>query len=147
MERRFEKVGRIKGKEIEMPKRSTKKSAGYDFINPEEERIGAKEIKIVKTGIKAYFEEEEALILLNRSSNAKKKNLVLINGVGLIDSDYVDNEENEGEIGFMFMNIGEEEVIIKEGERLGQGMFIRYEKTEDDRAEGERKGGFGSTGK
>ena len=87
-----------------------------------------------------------ALLLLNRSSNAKKKGLVLMNGVGLIDADYVDNEDNEGEIGFMFMNITEEPVTMNEGDKLGQGMFVPFFITNDDNVENERTGGFGSTG-
>ena len=71
-----------------------------------------------------------------------------MNGVGLVDADYVDNEDNEGEIGFMFMNISSETISIKAGEKLGQGVFMKYLDTvdysEDEIAE--RQGGFGSTG-
>ena len=66
---------------------------------------------------------------------------------GIGDSDYVDNPDNEGEIAFAFMNITNEPVEIKAGEKLGQGIFMRYEITDDDDAEGNRTGGFGSTGR
>lgn len=135
-------------KGFSLPIKGTKRAAGYDFINPEQVTIQPKEIKIVKTGIKAYFPNDIALLLLNRSSNAKKKGLVLMNGVGLIDADYVDNEDNEGEIGFMFMNITEEPVIINEGDKLGQGMFVKYFDTSDYNSSNvsDRTGGWGSTG-
>lgn len=59
----------------------------------------------------------------------------------------MDNVENEGEIGFLFYNLSEEAVVIEAGEKLGQGIFVKFGITEDDEAEGERTGGFGSTGK
>ena len=156
MSRKFEFVKRISGEDCEnidlpvnfdLPKRSTKFSAGYDFINPERVELEPHKIYYVKTGIKADMEEDEVLILANRSSNPKKKNLVLINGIGVIDKDYYNNPDNEGEIAFAFVNISNETVTIESGEKLGQGMFVKYLITEDDRAEGVRNGGFGSTDK
>ncbi len=147
MSRKFEKVERVKKIEFEMPKRSTKFSAGYDFINPERVELEPNKIYYVKTGIKADMEEDEVLILANRSSNPKKKNLVLINGIGIIDKDYYNNPDNEGEVAFAFVNISNETITIESGEKLGQGIFVKYLTTEDDRAEGIRNGGFGSTDK
>lgn len=146
MKRKFYKVQRVKDIKFDMPKRSTKYSAGYDFTNPEEVTIEPNKIAYVKTGIKASMYRNEALILANRSSNPKKKGLVLINGIGLIDADYFNNPDNEGEIAFAFMNITDEPITIQAGEKLGQGFFIDYHMTEDDEALEERKGGFGSTG-
>lgn len=130
-----------------LPERSTKYSAGYDFFNPQRVEIAPGEMKYVKTGIKAAFPEDEMLVLCNRSSNPKKKGLVLINGVGIVDSDYYNNMDNEGEIAFAFMNITKETVVIEEMEKLGQGIFIKYGIVDDDATTGERLGGFGSTGK
>jgi len=109
-----------------LPKKGSKYAAGYDFYNPEEVIIEPHQIKYVKTGVKAKFPKDKALLLLNRSSNPKKKNLVIANGVGLIDADYYNNDDNEGEIAFAFMNISNEPIIIKKDEKLGQGMFIKY---------------------
>ena len=147
MSRKFEKVERVKEIEFKLPERSTKFSAGYDFVNPEKVELEPHKIYYVTTGIKADMEEDEVLILANRSSNPKKKNLVLINGIGIIDKDYYNNPDNEGEIAFAFMNISDETIVIESGEKLGQGMFVKYLTTEDDRAEGVRNGGFGSTDK
>jgi dUTP pyrophosphatase len=152
--RKFEFVERIKERAMEsekgayckLPERSTANSAGYDFYNPERVVLEAGKIAYVKTGVKAYMESGEMLMLCNRSSNPKKKGLVLVNGVGIVDADYADNEENEGEIAFAFMNITDKEVIIEAGEKLGQGIFVKYAVTDDDAASGERTGGFGSTG-
>lgn len=130
-----------------MPKRSTKKSAGYDFYVQEDAICKAHEITLVKTGIKAKFPDDEVLLLFNRSSNPKKKGLIIPNGVGVIDADYYNNPDNEGEIGGLFYNILDEDVILKAGEKMMQGIFVKYGITDDDDAKGERSGGFGSTGR
>lgn len=152
---KFEFVTRIKqdrnfqsdGWKMGLPRRSTKKSAGYDFINPEEVTIQPKEIEYVKTGIKACFPDDFVLKLYNRSSNAKKLGLVLVNGVGIVDADYYDNPDNEGEIAFAFMNIKDEPVTLEYGCKLGQGIFERYYTVdEEDEVTAERTSGFGSTG-
>ena len=151
---KFEFVERVKqlpnfgaeGSCTRLPERSTKKAAGYDFYNLEEVTIEPNEIKYVKTGVKATFPEDMALLLLNRSSNPKKKGLELANGVGLVDADYYNNPDNEGEIAFAFKNTKSEPVTLQLGEKLGQGMFVSYFTTIDDNVEKERQGGFGSTG-
>ena len=102
---------------------------------------------LVPTGVKAYMEDDEYLMLVNRSSNPKKKNLVIPNGIGIIDADYVDNPDNEGEIMFAFYNMGTEPITIEKGYALGQGIFQKFLITDNDTAEGERLGGFGSTSK
>lgn len=130
-----------------LPQRSTKNSAGYDFFNPKNITCKSHEITMIPTGIKAQFPEDEALLLFNRSSNPKKKGLIILNGVGVVDSDYYNNPDNEGEMAFVFYNMLEEDVTLLAGEKLGQGIFVKYAKTDDDTAEGERTGGFGSTGK
>lgn len=144
--RRFEKVNRIK-EEIELPRRSTAKSAGYDFISIEDTWVAYSGVTYIRTGIKAKFPDNEMLMLCNRSSNPKKKELVLINGVGIVDSDYYGNPDNDGEICFAFKSLNPSGTFIKAGEKLGQGIFIKFEITDDDNAEGERIGGFGSTSK
>lgn len=153
---KFEFVKRIKekpnfgvdGSIYQFPEKGSKKAAGYDFINFEEVTIEPNEIKYVKTGIKAKFPDDTALLLLNRSSNPKKKHLILANGVGLIDADYYNNPDNEGEIAFAFMNISDEPVIIRAREKLGQGMFVKYQDITGYNTDNvsERSGGFGSTG-
>lgn len=133
---------------FKLPARATKKSAGYDFINPEEVVIKPKEIVYVKTGVKAIFPDDLQLKLYNRSSNPRKKHLILANGVGIVDADYYNNSENEGEIAFAFMNISNEDVVLSPGEKLGQGIFEKYYTiTDEGEILNERQGGFGSTSK
>ena len=151
MIRKFEKVNRVKDIEFELPKRSTKNSAGYDFSCIEDIEIPPYKIGdnpvMIPTGVKAYMYENEFLMLCNRSSNPKKKKLVIPQSMGIIDADYVDNQDNEGEMYFAFYNLSNDPVTLRKGEKMGQGIFIEYFTTEDDEAEGERTGGFGSTGK
>lgn len=102
---------------------------------------------LVHTGIKASMEEDEVLELYNRSSNPKKVGLILSNGVGVVDSDYYSNKDNDGEIMFAFYNFFPFYVTLNVGDRIGQGVFKKYLRpTEGLRVkEVEREGGFGST--
>lgn len=155
--RKFKKVNKtlvrklMEGIDYNLPVRKTAKSAGYDFeciedITIEPFKPGMKPT-LVPTGVKVYMEDDEYLMLVNRSSNPKKKNLIIPNGVGIVDADYVDNPDNEGEIMFAFYNMGAEPITIEKGYALGQGIFQKFLITEDDAAVGERVGGFGSTSK
>ena len=156
--RKFEYVNRILSTGYEMkqpnfnlPVRKTKKSAGYDFecietITIPPYKLGDKPF-MVPTGVKCKMQDDEFLMLVNRSSNPKKKNLVIPNSMGIIDADYYNNPDNDGEIMFTFYNLGTEPVTIEKGYGIGQGIFIKYGLTEDDTANAERLGGFGSTNK
>ena len=130
---------------------STKNSAGYDVEAAEDCIIPAfkpgQKPTLVKTGIKAYMESDEVLILANRSSNPGKKGLILANSIGVVDSDYYENPDNDGHIMYAFFNFKAEDVEIKKGERIGQAIFQKYLVTDNDIAQGERTGGFGSTNK
>ena len=143
--RKFEYVTRVTPN-LDLPKRATKNSAGYDFVNIEKVTLQPLEIKLVKTGVKVKLLEDEFLMLCNRSSNPIKKGLILANSVGIVDSDYYNNAENEGEIGFMFMNIKQTPVTIEVGEKLGQGIFMKYAKVDNDNVTDKRISGWGSTG-
>ena len=147
--RKFEKVSRI-DEDIKLPERSTKNSAGYDFFAVDTVTVPPYKLGdnpfMIPTGIKTQMLHNEFLMLVNRSSNPKKKKLVIPNSVGIIDADYYNNEDNEGEMFFGFYNLSNEPVTIMKGEKLGQGIFMKYGVTDDDKADGERIGGFGSTG-
>ena len=149
--RGFEIAKGFEGEQINLPKRSTKNSAGYDIEAAENcvvpvFKLGQKPT-LVKTGLKAYMQEDEVLILANRSSNPGKKGLILANSIGVVDSDYYENPDNDGHIMYAFFNFKAEDVEIKKGERIGQAIFQKYLVTDNDIAQGERTGGFGSTNK
>ena len=149
--RGFEIAKGFENANINLPVRKTKYSAGYDIEAAEDCIIpsfkrGMKPT-LVKTGLKAYMEDDEMLLLYNRSSNPGKKGLVLANGVGVVDKDYYGNPDNDGAIMFAFFNLKDEDVEIKKGDAIGQAIFQKYMVTDDDIASGERVGGFGSTNK
>ena len=141
---RFEKVKRI-NENIKLPERSTLNSAGYDFFALEDITFPAKTITRVFTGVKCELMPNQVLILANRSSNPSKKGLILLNGIGVVDADYYENPDNDGEIAFEFYNMSDEDVEIKKGGKLGQGLIMRFDKTEDDYVIKTREGGWGST--
>ena len=149
--RGFEIAKGFEDADINLPRRKTKYSAGYDIEAAEDCVIppfkkGMKPT-LVKTGVKAYMMDDEVLILANRSSNPGKKGLILANSIGVIDKDYYGNPDNDGHIMFAFYNVKEEDTIIKKGDAIGQAMFQKFFITDDDVATGDRTGGFGSTSK
>ena len=100
---------------------------------------------LVSTGVKCHLEEGYYLELSVRSSTPLKYWIVLANSVGIIDADYCDNPDNEGEIFFQVINMSPFDIYLKKGDIIGQGIIKRYEITDNDKAEGLRQGGFGST--
>ena len=159
-----------------IPTRKTNGSAGYDFyvaediiIPPyyvqldkmaeynspitmglEEVANKTKELKarptLVSSGVKCKLEPDTYLELSVRSSTPLKHWLILANSVGVIDADYYNNPDNEGEIFFQMINLSPFPIRLQKGDRIGQGIIKPFLITEDDAASGTRLGGFGSTG-
>lgn len=100
---------------------------------------------LVPTGVKVYLEDDEYLELSVRSSCPLKHWIILANGVGIIDQDYADNIDNDGEIYFQVINLSSFDIQLKKGDIIGQGIIKKYLITDDDKANGTRVGGFGST--
>ena len=141
----FENMG------INLPERKTKCSAAYDIESAEDIIIppfkkGMK-ATLVKTGLKAYMQEDEVLYLYAKSSGFGKKGIMLSNAAGVIDGDYYENEDNDGHIMFSIINMKDEDMVIKKGDAIGQALFTKYLKVDNDNATATRKGGFGSTSK
>ncbi|TPR24196.1 dUTP diphosphatase [Apilactobacillus micheneri] len=178
MKRGFQVISKYKNDDIHLPYRATKQAAGYDiesacdFKLPSIWKIGflkvlwaikheksvsekdmqkAKEILkpyLVPTGIKVYMQSNEVFIIANRSSGPLKRNMVLPNGIGVIDADYYNNDNNEGELFVQLTNFGLTDRKIKKGERIGQGIFMPFLTVDNEENTGEtRTGGFGSSGK
>ena len=134
--------------EIKLPKRGSSKSAGYDICTPVDIIIPPNGISdAIQTDIKAYMLDDEYLEIVPRSSIGFKKGLMLINTCGIIDSDYYNNIDNDGNIGFKFKNLTNETVEIKAGERILQGIFKKYLTIDNDNCDVIRTGGVGSSGK
>lgn len=100
---------------------------------------------LVSTGMKCKLDQGTFLQLSVRSSTPLKHWLMLANGVGIIDADYYNNPDNEGEIFLQIYNLSPFNIQIKKGEAIGQGIILPFGITEDDIVMGDRTGGFGST--
>lgn len=131
----------------QLPKRGSKNSAGYDFFSPINEIIPAHGTIKIPTGVKVYMQSDEVLTIYPRSSIGFKTNIRLSNTVGVIDSDYYNNQDNEGHIWIKFYNPTDKDYTIVIGDKIAQGIFTKFLITDDDDANGERNGGLGSTGK
>ncbi len=132
--------------DIQLPKRATKGSAGYDYFSPVDLVLKPKETVKVPTGIRCFMDEGWVLMNYPRSGLGFKYRLQLNNTVGIIDSDYV-GSSNEGHILSKITNDSNEEKIIeiKKGTGFIQGIFMEFGICEDDDADALRDGGFGST--
>ena len=130
--------------EIKLPTRGSQHSAGYDFYSPIDAVIQPNESVMIWTDVKASMYWDNALFLFVRSSMGKHP-VVIANGTGIIDADYYSNEGNDGNIGFRLLNLGSTPYEIKAGDRIGQGVFVKYGTVKDDNTTEIRQGGFGST--
>lgn len=149
--RGFEIAKGWENRDINFPVRKTLHAAGYDVEAAEDTVIppferGCKPT-LIHTGLKAYCQDNEWYMLANRSSNPGKKKLVLANGIGIIDADYYGNPDNDGEFMYAYYNMSNEDVVIKKHDVIGQLVFMSYLTVDEDKAEGVRTGGFGSTSK
>jgi dUTP pyrophosphatase len=166
--RGFEVCKGYEDKNINVPIRSTKHAVAYDlqasedliipsiwkvvfanakkFFSGNTEYIDILPTKIY-TGIKAYFKEDEVMIIANRSSGPSKFGLVMANSLGIFECDYYNNPTNDGNIIFQYYNFFPTDLKVAKGDRIGQAYFQNFLIADDDNAEGIRQGGFGSTGK
>ena len=131
--------------EIMLPKRGTSKAMAYDFRSNARYEVEPGKVAKVWTDVKAYMQDNECLVLNVRSSMGGK--FMLANTQGWIDADYYENPDNDGNIGVFLKNISDETIIINEGDKIAQGAFFNFLIADDDDSEGERTGGFGSTGR
>ena len=144
--RQFEKVSYMNAEDIVIPQRQTLDSAGYDLSSYERVVIEPKTIQLVPTGLKVQLEKDEVLLVYPRSSLGIKKGLMMSNGVGVIDRDYYNNENNEGHIMVPLYNFRDEPVVVEKFERIAQGLFQTFLKTSNDQPVSQtRQGGFGSS--
>jgi len=115
-----------------LPIRDSKSTAGYDIYLLEDLELKPNDIVKLPTGIKSYFNDDEVLLIVVRSSMGFKHNIRLVNQVGVIDADYYNNKNNEGHIFIKIQNEGNEIVTLKAGEAIVQGIFFKYLTTKSD---------------
>jgi len=129
-----------------IPKRSTKESAGYDFESLFDFVLKPGEIKKIPLGIKANMNSGEALFIFVRSSMGFKYNVRLCNQVGIIDKDYYNNTDNEGHMWIKLENHGDKDYIVSKGDKICQGIFMPFLVVDnEEEIESIRTSGIGST--
>ncbi len=129
-----------------LPRRKTKNSGGYDIFSLIDYQLESGKSVIIPTGIKYISPPDEVFMILIRSSLGFKYGIKLANQVGLIDADYYNNETNEGHILLKLENTSKETFIIKQGDAIAQGVFIKYNIVDnEEEINTERTGGIGST--
>lgn len=148
-QRGFEIAKGWEDKNINIPVRKTKHSAGYDVEAAEDIIIpmykpGIKPT-LIPTGLKAYCQPDEWFMLVNRSSGPKK-GFVMANSIGVVDADYYNNETNDGHFYFQYFNFSDHDLEVKKGDVIGQVIFQKFLITDEDVASDvARTAGFGST--
>jgi len=131
---------------IKLPERKTTYSAGYDFYSNETHKLKQNECYIFWTDVKIKLEWLTFLQISIRSSLGLK-NLRLANGIGIVDSDYYDNPNDDGNIGIALINESHTPYLIQKGDRIAQGIILPHLMIGAgyDKVRNKRKGGWGST--
>lgn len=133
-------------KSFSLPKRSTKESAGYDFFSIEDFVLAPGEIRKIPLGVKVDMNSYEMLMLVVRSSQGFKYNVRMCNQIGIFERDYYNNIDNEGHMWLKLQNHGNEDYIVKIGDRICQGIFTSFLTVDNEEEIKEvRTGGIGST--
>lgn len=131
---------------VELPRRATKNSAGYDFHCPYDITIKPGCGAVIPTFVRCMMKPGWVLTIYPRSSLGFKYKARLDNTVGIIDADYYESD-NEGHIMVAITNCGDKPMTLKENDRMCQGVFLPFGETEDDDVSADRNGGIGSTGR
>ena len=146
VKKEFIKYG-VDPKTLKKPYRATKHAVAYDCFSPIDITIPPESTELVIINFKAYCNTDEGFILAS-TSGLGKKGIILANGIGIIESDYADNETNDGNIGFLLHNLNKTPYEVKAGDKIGQIFFFKFLTVDDDAETNAgviRKGGFGST--
>ena len=130
--------------DITLPTRGTSKAMAYDFYANDDYVVEPNKIVKIWTDVKAYFQDDEALLINVRSSMGKQP-IILANVQGWVESDYYGNKDNNGNLGVNLFNLGKTPYVIKKGERIAQCMFIKKLDADNGDTDTIRTGGFGST--
>lgn len=131
---------------IALPEYQTAGAAGFDLAASETVDVPPNGIALVPTGLVIRVPDGHFLGIFARSSTPYKRGLVVPNGVGIVDSDYCGPDD---EIKVQVLNITKEPVHVRRGDRIAQGIFLKFAAPEWDEGPVETdrtRGGFGSTG-
>lgn len=148
--------------EVTLPRRGDPGSAGHDFYSNEDVVIKGNRVVQLSDGeyglkygehtfwtdVKVKLPEDKVMLVEVRSSIGIKYHGNLKNSTGVIDASYYFNPKTDGNVGINIVNYSTEDIVIKRGERIAQGLVVNYYVAEDDKPIKEtRDGGTGSSGK
>lgn len=131
----------------QLPQYSTRSSAGLDLRANVEEPVLLRPFQraLIPTGLYISLPEGYEAQVRPRSGLALKHGITVLNTPGTIDADY------RGEVGVILVNLGQEDFVVNDGERIAQMVVAKYEQVEllpvealDDTERG--AGGFGHSG-
>lgn len=129
-----------------LPHRKTKSSGGYDILSLMNYELASGGSVVIPTGMKCLLPDDEILVIIIRSSLGFKHGIKLSNQVGVIDSDYYNNNDNEGHIFIKIENNSDNVFVLKNGDAVAQGIFLKYGTVDsEEEIKQTRKGGIGST--
>jgi len=131
---------------ISLPAVATVGSAGFDLAAAADVEVPPRAIRLVGTGLVIGVPNGYFLGIFARSSTPLKRGLIVANGVGVVDADYCGPSD---EIKIQVLNVTDQPVHVRRGDRLAQGILlptprVEWEPVEDTSAP--TRGGFGSTG-
>src|SRR3989338_6909452 len=110
---------------LPLPRYETAGAVGFDLITRATTVIEPGKIGLVPGNVIVKVPEGYALLLVARSSLARKKHLVCPHAMGVIDQDYHGPED---ELMIQVQNVGSEPVTVERGERIAQGMFVKVDR-------------------
>lgn len=132
------------GVEIQLPRRASKHSVGYDIYLPVDVYLEPFKPKLIFTDVKVKF-PSDVMMLLNVRSSMGKIPVIISHGIGFIESDYYGNVGNDGNIGVSLLNLSDKPVSFAKGDRVAQVTFVKYLEASNGNTEEIRKGGLGSS--
>lgn len=130
---------------LPLPVYATEGSVGFDLLCREDVEVLPRQIALIPSNVIVRIPVGYFLLMTLRSSTPRRKSLLIPHGVGVIDQDYCGEGD---ELKVQVLNFGEEAVMVKQGERIAQGLFLPVMRVEWEEVHevGQGRGGFGSTG-
>ncbi len=133
---------------LELPFYATPGSVGTDLLYAGYEEVVLRpfERRLLPTGIAIELPEGYEAQVRPRSGLAIKHGITILNAPGTIDSDY------RGEIKVILINLGNEDFVIRRGDRIAQLVVapvvrVQWEEVEELTESLRGSNGFGSTGR
>ncbi len=111
-------------KDLQLPFYATPGSTGMDLLYAGYEEVVLKpfERRLLPTGIAIELPEGYEAQVRPRSGLALKHGITVLNTPGTIDSDY------RGEIKVILINLGNQDFVIRRGDRIAQLVVVEVEK-------------------